>query len=393
MSAEKKHCRNKDIINSNDENEQINLQTKSVLLPSLPNHLARLCLSHLKPSLLYSVCRSWRHLIYSPSFPPFLSLYAIITQTSSIKSSRNCVQGQIQSNTVEFMCFDPISSTWRALPSPPSNQSLCLLRKHPSFISRILSIQSLTVSGRLVLIAATTHKFLPALGRPLVFDPLSNNWYFGPPFSTPRRWCVAGSIHGAVYVASGKGAQYHGDVARSLERWDMPKKDIEWNWEKRASLRDARFSREAVEAMGYKGKLCMVNIKGKAVKEGTIYDVVKDQWEDMPRGMLAGWNGPATVDDNEMYVVDQENGSLSKYDADNDCWEELIEPSAYLKGVENISACRGKVCAVFADGVKIVVADILARPATIWMVNPPQGMEVIAVHILPRMSLPECCTM
>ncbi|XP_075521221.1 F-box/kelch-repeat protein SKIP25-like [Primulina tabacum] len=387
------HCKNKDIINENDEKLQINFLIKSGLLPGLPDHLAQLCLSTLPPSLLYSVSLSWRRLIYSPSFPPFLSLYAVLGRPTSIKypfiKSVQLGRCQCQPNSIAFFSFDPISSTWRALPTPPTDPSMCIIRQHPSFISRILSIQSLTASGRLVLIAATTHKLLPALTHPLVFDPLSGKWYCGPPFSSPRRWCVAGSINGGIYVASGTGAQYHGEVARSMERWDISKKDVDWQWETRASFKDGRFSREAVEALGYRGKLCMVNVKGKAVKEGAVYDVVMNQWQEMPKGMLDGWNGPAAVDNDFMYVVDQENGSLSRYNEDGDCWEELIEPSELLKGAEHLSSHKGKICAVSANGGKIIVADILAKPVRVFMVNPPQGMEVISVHILPRMSVRE----
>lgn len=264
-----------------------------------------------------------------------------------------------------------------------------MLSRHPSYISRVLPIQSITASGNLVLIAANTHKFLPTLTSPLVFDPLSCKWSFGPPFSTPRRWCVTGSINSSVYVASGTGAQYHRDVARSLERWDMSKEETDWMWEKRAEFKDGKFSREPIEAVGYKSKLCMVNIKGKAMKEGAVYNIGMNQWEEMPRGMLGGWTGPATTDDEYMYVVDQETGSLSKYDADNDGWEELVGPSNHLKGAEHISAGRGKVCGVSADRGKIFVVDISARPPNVWTLDPPQGMEVIAVHMLPRMSLPE----
>uniref|UniRef100_A0A0D3GKQ9 F-box domain-containing protein n=1 Tax=Oryza barthii TaxID=65489 RepID=A0A0D3GKQ9_9ORYZ len=48
------------------------------LLPGLPDHLAQLCLSPLPPRLLHAVCRPWRRLMYTPSFPPFLSLYALL---------------------------------------------------------------------------------------------------------------------------------------------------------------------------------------------------------------------------------------------------------------------------------------------------------------------------
>lgn len=89
----------------------------------------------------------------------------------------------------------------------------------------------------------------------------------------------------------------------------------------------------------------MVNVKGKAVKEGAVYDVVMNQWQEMPRGILDGWNVPAAVDNDSMYVVDQENGSLSQYNAVGDCWGELIEPSDLLKGAKHLSTHKGKICA------------------------------------------------
>lgn len=368
---------------TDDGNEQLSL------LPGLPNHLARLCLENVPPSLLYRVCVSWRRLVYSPDFPPFYSLYALL---SPVSSSSNCVENECQLHSASFSCFDPVAWKWSSLPPlpfSPSSLPLCMISRHPSYISRILPVQSITASNRLLLIAANTHEFLPSLATPLVFDPLARKWSFGPPFTSPRRWCVTGSIDSSVYVASGMGARYNRDVARSLERWDMSKKQSEWSWETRAEFKDGKFSREPIEAVGYRGKLCMVNIKGKAVKEGAVYDVATDQWEEMPRGMLGGWNGPATTNDEVMYVIDQETGCLSKYDSDNDCWEHFIGPSTHLKGAEHISVGCGKVCAVSGDGAKISVVDISSRPTNFWMLEPPQGMEVVAVHILPRMSQPE----
>lgn len=369
MNAPMELCKRQDRDNPDD-----NQQTDELLLiPGLPNDLAHLCLSTLDPSFLRSVCHSWRRLIYSPNFPPFFSLYALLSSTSS------------GSNSVEFFCFDPISAAWESLPSPPSDPPLRPLHRHSSFISRILPIQSLSVLGRLVLIAGTDQKFLPALHRPLGYDPLDNKWFFGPPLPTPRRWCITGSDDGEIYVVSGIGSNYNGDVARSVEKWDTKKNENEWNWEKMASLKDGRYSREAVEAVGYNGKLCIVNIKGNAVKEAAVYNIEMNQWEVMPEGMRAGWNGPAATDDGgRMYVVDEITGVLSRYISENDRWEELIE-SQVLKGAEQIAAGRGRICAVCANGARIAVVDVVNRPARIWIVNPPPEMEAVAVHILPRM--------
>lgn len=79
-------------------------------------------------------------------------------------------------------------------------------------------------------------------------------------------------------------------------------------------IRDGRFSREAIEAVAYKGKLCMVNVKGNAVKEGVVYDMESDRWEEMPEGMVAGWKGPAAAaaEEAEMYVVDECKGGFEQ---------------------------------------------------------------------------------
>lgn len=241
-------------IQQHNENQK---DESSILIPGLPNHLAHLCLSNLHPSLVYGVCKSWRRLIYTSCFPPFYCLYVVCSRSSVTSRAYN----NKSTSSVEFFCLDPISSKWIPLPNPPtSDPPICILRHHPSFISRNLSIQSLTVSERMILIAATSHKFLPALERPLGFDPSCNEWFLGPRLSTPRRWCGTSSVNGNVYVASGMGSAYHGDVGRSLEKWDVKEKADQWKWEKLEGLKDGSFCREFVDAIGYRGKLCMVNI-------------------------------------------------------------------------------------------------------------------------------------
>ncbi|XP_019423627.1 PREDICTED: F-box/kelch-repeat protein SKIP25 isoform X2 [Lupinus angustifolius] len=341
------------------------------LIPGLPDHIAQLCLSQINPSCLFSISSSWRRFIYSPSFPPFFSLYAILSPTTTLSSS----------NSIHFYNFDPISTTWRILPPPPLYPPLLL--RHPSFLSRNLSIQSISVSGNLVLLAATTLNLYPALSRPLIFNPLSQAWTFGPTLATPRRWCALGASCSAVYVASGIGSHYSNDVAKSLEKWDLNKKTGEW--ESKKGLKDGRFSREAIDAVGWRGKLCMVNVKGDAAKEGVIYDVEEDLWKEMPEGMLGGWRGPvAAMAEDVMYVVDEVKGCLKKYVAEEDYWEEVMVCES-LKGAEQIAAEGGRVCVV--SGGKISVVDVVAAQPRLTVVDLPQGFQAVAVHILPRMPV------
>ncbi|CAN1143979.1 F-box/kelch-repeat protein SKIP25 [Linum perenne] len=345
------------------------------LIPGLPDHLAQICLSFLPPSLIYAVSTSWRRLLYSPSFPPFLSLYAVLSSDSD-------------SDSIHFSAYDPISSRWDPLPPPPLHPSF--ISRHPSFISRHLPIQSLSVAGRLVLLAATTDNLFPALSQPLLFNPTSCAWSSGPHFSTPRRWCAAGTTNGEVYVASGIGSHFSADVAKSVEKWTPQFPCSEWKWEKVQGMKDGRFSRDAIDAVGWRGKLCMVNVKGNAAKEGAVYDVVRDSWEEMPDGMIAGWNGPvAAMDEDDMFVVDEEKGAVRRYDQEKDGWEEVVA-SPLLRGAQQMAAGGGRVCVVCGDGEEgIVVVDVVARPSRIWVVELPDGFDAVAVHVLPRMSRPE----
>ncbi|OWM65024.1 F-box/kelch-repeat protein SKIP25 [Punica granatum] len=369
----------------NDRNPQPSL------LPGLPDHIAHLCLSRVHPASLYSVCRSWRRLIYSSSFPPFLSLYALLSQLDEPSSPAPDHSSSL--SRIEFATFDPVSSRWLPLPPPLPDQPLSILLRHRSFLSRIFPIQSVAVSGNLVLLAATANNFFPAIPCPLVFNPTTRAWSAGPPLSSPRRWCTAGVFRGAVYVGSGVGSQFSADVARSFEKWDLNGNDLRssaghaWKWQKLRELKDIRFSRDAIEAVGWRGKLCMVNVKGGAVREGIVYDVAEDIWEEMPKGMIGGWKGPAAaMDEAELYAVDEANGSLRRYDPERDEWDDVIV-SAELKGAQQIAAAGGRVCALSGDaGCQIVVVDAAASPPRTWVVETPKGSRAVSVHIMPRMS-------
>ncbi|CAN0840593.1 F-box/kelch-repeat protein SKIP25 [Linum grandiflorum] len=158
-------------------------------------------------------------------------------------------------------------------------------------------------------------------------------------------------------------------------------------------MKDGRFCREAIDAVGWKGKLCMVNVKGNsAAKEGAVYDVSRNSWEEMPAGMIGGWKGPvAAMDEEVMYTVDEVEGAVRRYVPEMDGWEEVVA-SPLLRGAEQVAAGGGRVCVVCGGGGGggIVVVDVVREPARIWVVDLPNGFDyAVAVHILPRMSRPE----
>uniref|UniRef100_A0A1J3D4C1 F-box/kelch-repeat protein SKIP25 n=1 Tax=Noccaea caerulescens TaxID=107243 RepID=A0A1J3D4C1_NOCCA len=363
------------------------------LIEGLPDHISEICLSLVpRPSLLAAVCTRWRHLLYSPEFPPFSSLYALFVDSSSDPAPGH---GGVNPS-IRFMCFDPFFSKWDPLPPPPPDPPLHrIVYRHPSFISFNLPIQCVSVAGKLVLVAGSNQELSPAISHPLIFDPISSTWTFGPPIGFPRRWCATGACGGVIYIASGMGSQFSSTVAKSIEKLDLTdqnRNDRRLNWEKMREMRDIRFSREAIDAVGWRRKLLMVNVKGDAIKEGAIYDVVMDDWESMPEEMLVGLRGPvAAMDEETLYSVDETKGTVRKYDEEKRDWREVTvveDGEEMLKGAQQVTAVAGKLCVVTVDG-RIVVVDVVAEPAKIWTVEIPEGLEPVSVHVLPRMSRPD----
>ncbi|XP_020113184.1 F-box/kelch-repeat protein SKIP25 [Ananas comosus] len=391
-----------------EEEEEEEEEEYQSLIPGLPDHLAQLCLAHLPPPLIFAVCRSWRRLLYAPSFPPFLSLYALLYADD-------------EPNAVAFACFDPVAAAWVDLPPPPTpllqqlpnpnpnSPNLGVLIRHPSFLSRRLPLQSVAAAGHLAVLAGSTAELLPALPRPLVFRPHPGppRWLLGPaPPLGPRRWCAAGAAPGGggVFLASGVGPRPHDPaLARSAALWH-PRDGA---WAPLPPLRDGRFSRDAAEAVGARGKLCMVNLRGRGPKQGAVLDLRRRAWEPMPPGMLAGWSGPvaaAAGDDDDddaeaaMYVVDEGAGALRAYDWGGDRWETLLDAPELLRGAAQVAAGGGRVCVVTGCGGAVLVVDVSSSspepgtptpPPRTWVVEPPPGKRVLAVHVLPRMGRPE----
>ncbi|CAN6192802.1 unnamed protein product [Urochloa humidicola] len=368
-------------------------QEQQPLLPGLPDDLAQLCLAPLPPRLLHAVSHPWRRLLHSPSFPPYLSLYAVLDGGA----------GATDADAVSLASYDAVSARWEPLPSPPLLSPPPRLW-HPSFLSRRLPLQSVSAAGRLVLVAGSTHSLSPALPRPVVFDPSaaspSQRWRLGPRFPfAPRRWCAAGTARGRVFVAGGVGAGYDANDARAAATWD-PSAAGAASWEPLPPMRDCRFSRDAAEAVCSGGKVCMVSLRGRGPKEGAVFDLAARRWEDMPPGMLAGWKGSAAAHDagagaETIFVVDEERGALKAYDWGRDRWRTVVE-SERLKGAAEMAAGGGRVCVAAEGGAKVIVVDVTPqkptwRPSTprMWEVAAPEGKRVVALHVLPRMPRPE----
>ncbi|MBA0802028.1 hypothetical protein Gohar_012358 [Gossypium harknessii] len=200
---------------------------------------------------------------------------------------------------------------------------------------------------------------------------------------TPRRWCAAGASGPTVYVASGIGSNFSTDVARSLEKWDLGEEDEmdDFRWKKMRQLKDGRFSTDAIDAVGWRRKLCMVNV----AKQGILYDAANDIWEQMPEGMVGGWRGPvAAMDEEVLYAVDEGKGLLTRYNQDGDNWEVIMEVES-LRGACQMAAAGGRLCVICGDG-EILVIDVVAAPPKFWAVQRPAELEPLAVHILPRLS-------
>ncbi|OAY79582.1 F-box/kelch-repeat protein SKIP25 [Ananas comosus] len=387
-----------------EEEEEEEEEEYQSLIPGLPDHLAQLCLAHLPPPLIFAVCRSWRRLLYAPSFPPFLSLYALLYADD-------------EPNAVAFACFDPVAAAWVDLPPPPTPLLQQLPNPNPN---------SPNLGTPVVPLAAAPAPERGGGGAPGRAGGVDGGAAAGaaaaagvpaapgPAAVAPR----AGAAAGAAAVVRrggrpGRGRGLPGErrrprphdpaLARSAALWH-PRDGA---WAPLPPLRDGRFSRDAAEAVGARGKLCMVNLRGRGPKQGAVLDLRRRAWEPMPPGMLAGWSGPvaaAAGDDDDddaeaaMYVVDEGAGALRAYDWGGDRWETLLDAPELLRGAAQVAAGGGRVCVVTGCGGAVLVVDVSSSspepgtptpPPRTWVVEPPPGKRVLAVHVLPRMGRPE----
>ncbi|KAJ3672576.1 hypothetical protein LUZ60_007297 [Juncus effusus] len=370
-----------------EEEEEEEEEEDGMLIPGLPDDLTKQCLARLPPSLIFSVCHPWRRFLYSSAFPsPHFSLYSLMADSDS------------PSDSLSFFSFDPLTAKWDPLPPPPLPSPLIL--QHPSFISRLLPVQSLSSHPYLLLLSASNPSLAPALPCPLVFHPSPPRWQVGPSFPiSPRRWCAAGSSNGSVFIFSGVGSlAYDPALARSAFKWDLSNSNnntSHWKWDPLAPLRDGTFSREAVEAVASNGKLCMVNLRGRCAKEGLVYNIKMNKWAEMPTGLRTGWTGPAAADEEgNIYVVDEASGALKVYQWGRDTWVTVFEGGERLRGATQLAARGEKVCVVLAGGEALVVVDVGLRRSGrggergkgMWSVEPPCGKKILNVNVLPRLS-------
>ncbi|CAA0826321.1 F-box/kelch-repeat protein SKIP25 [Striga hermonthica] len=120
--------------------------------------------------------------------------------------------------------------------------------------------------------------------------------------------------------------------------------------------------------------------------EGVVYDPAADRWGEMPAGMLAGWRGPAaSMAEETVYVVNEAAGVLRRYDGEGDAWRDVAK-SGLMRGAQKVAAGGGRVCVLCGGGEKILVVDVAGRPpARMWVEDVPPGIQVVGIHILPRL--------
>ncbi|GAB2295961.1 hypothetical protein Dimus_030107 [Dionaea muscipula] len=328
------------------------------LIPGLPDHVAQICLSKLPPSLLFSVCSSWRRFIYSPLFHPFHTLYILSAPSAS-------AHHRPIATPISLLNFDPVSSL------------------RPTSLHRILTRPYASSSAILPSSVATSQSNLSPLATPPSSSPpppssstppsparLSFPLSSTPPIPGPTDPPSLSPAAGAPReLWRGQSSWRVGSAAASRETGVAREAPMTvastgsgggGGWEKLAGSRTRRFCREAIEAVGWKGKL----------------------W----------WRGPAAAMEEEViYVVDESCGVLRRYDEDGDRWVDVLE-SDRLRRAQHVAASGGRVRVVSSDGGGggvVVVVDVTVAPPRLVVVDMPSGFDALTVHVLPRMSTPE----
>lgn len=369
------------------------------LLPVLPDELSLQCLARVSNvGHLRGVCKRWKDVVETSE--EFLSVRGEVGQKPTdwlYVMVRRC------DGSYSWQAFDPMTSTWHALPAMPEEIDFQL--SSPGSIGVTHHVQCVSTGKKLVMLAGLklaegtreAHQWSPlepALDHPWVFDPKKCQWKKGCAFKIPRRWCVCGVVDDKVYVASGCGLLWNMSLSKSTDMYD-PEED---SWEALPlTLESSKFSGEAIPAVNVDGKLYMVSGRGVFMKVGAVFCSSTRKWSRMPEGLRRGWIGSCVAVDKKFYVVDHFAGKLSVYDSQVDSWKTVLEDPR-LKGLCSLTSGKGIICGIVGsvsgrqleDETSLLrIVNLNSNPPNILELEVPHG-RVVSAQVLARMQCTKC---
>uniref|UniRef100_A0A2P2JYP8 F-box/kelch-repeat protein SKIP4 isoform X1 n=2 Tax=Rhizophora mucronata TaxID=61149 RepID=A0A2P2JYP8_RHIMU len=311
---------------------------QSPLISGLPDDISIFCLARvprLYHTVLKCVSRRWRDLVCSEEWRTYRRKHHLCeTWLYALCCDRS-----------EQMCcyvLDPNSSRrcWKLIPDFPSR---CLKRKGIGFEALENRIYLLGGCGWLE----------DATDQAYYFDVSRNSWREATPLSTARCYFACEVFDGKIYAIGGLGSNMS-----DPHSWDTF--DPQTNtWESHSG---ANVIADIEDSFVFDGKMYIrcgasfVPSQAYAV----LYEPSSGTWQHADADMVSGWQGPAAVVDDTLYVLDQSSGTrLMMWRKDQRDWAAvgrlsplLTKPPCQMVAVQNRIFIVGKGLSTVAFDVE-----------------------------------------
>ncbi|KAJ7966044.1 F-box/kelch-repeat protein [Quillaja saponaria] len=279
------------------------------LIPGLPDEISELCLLHLPypyQALARFVSSTWNRAITEPKFIlsrnslsltlPYLFVFAFNKSTARI----------------QWQALDLRSGRWFVLPPMPFSNSVCVCP--PAF-----ACASLPRQGKLFVMGGMKSDRETPMRTMIMYRTSTNQWSELSSMITPRSFCSAGSINGKIIAVGGSGTSTMESI-RAVEIYD-PENDT---WAGAAKM-DMGLTRYDSAVLGKK----MYVTEGWTwpfmfSPRGGVYNLEKDTWQEMSKGMREGWSGLSVVLGDRLFVISEYGDCpIKMYVKDDDTWQNV----------------------------------------------------------------------
>ncbi|KAH7331534.1 hypothetical protein KP509_20G039000 [Ceratopteris richardii] len=288
-----------------------------VLIPGLPNDIAKLCLAHvprLEFPVMSQVSKSWRSLLQSKEF------HIIRRDAGTLEEWLYALIADPCSQAIQWHVLSLDCSHWKCLPPMPG----------PAKSGFGFAV----IHGKLLVIGGSREGVdgLESVADVLKYDSALNSWSKVRSMYAARYDFACTVLGGCVYVVGGRGQQ--GKNLSSVEVYD-PEKD-EWN--QTVSLSRARWGGIA---FGIEGKVYIMGGRSSCTmgssRHVSMYDPSVKEWVDVksvPVMILSH-----VLFDKKVYCIEWKNErKLAVYDPSSNNWKSVPIP---LTGSLSLGFCLG----------------------------------------------------
>ncbi|KAK8554502.1 hypothetical protein V6N13_093491 [Hibiscus sabdariffa] len=307
------------------------------LIYGLPDDITLLCLARVPReyhTVLKFVSRRWRELVHSEEWH---------TCRRKHNLDETWIYALCRDKFEQVCCYvlDPNSSRrcWKQMRELPSRS---LLRKGVGF----------EVLGKKLYLLGGCRWSEDATDETYCYDAANNSWTEANPLSTARCYFACEVLDQKIYAIGGLGL--NSSVPQSWDTFDPCMN----SW---SSHSDGNIIPEIEDSFVLGGKIYIRC--GRSAVSNHVYAVVYEPssgtWQHADADMISGWQGPAVVVDETLYVLDESSGTrLMMWDKDLREWMAIGRLSPLLTRPPCKLVAVGKSIYVIGKGRSTVVVDV-----------------------------------